>query len=152
MILELGKRFMPEPVEFASFYQLLQSVKEGSEEQIKELQWMLAEYEHAKDATNAYDELGQIFCHHGVMELYEYTGVENVSYINSLDNSVWDYLNIRMETGLHEYMVKSMLNHAKDHQLAKKVSNKWDGDFNEIEENIEDLANYVAEGIVQLIV
>ncbi len=142
---------MANPVEFGSFYKLLQAVRDGNEEKSKELEWMLAEYEHAKDAKSAYDELGQIFCHHGVMELYEYTGVENVSYINSLDKSVWDYLNIRMQTGLHEYMVKSMLNHAQDHQLAKKVSNKWNGDLNEIQGNIEDLANYVAEGIVQLI-
>ena len=142
---------MTNPVEFGSFYKLLQAVKDGNKEKSKELEWMLAEYEHAKDAKSAYDELGQIFCHHGVMELYEYTGVENVSYINKLDRAVWDYLKIRMETGLHQYMVKSMLNHAKDHQLAKKVSSKWESNLQEIEDNIEDLANYVAEGIVELI-
>ena len=143
---------MTNTVEFGSFYKLLQAVRDGSKEKSKELEWMLAEYEHAKDAKSAYDELGQIFCHHGVMELYEYTGVENISYINKLDRSVWDYLKIRMETGLHQYIVKSMLNHAKDHQLAKKVSSKWDGNLAEIEENIENLANYVAEGIVELII
>ena len=143
---------MTNPVEFGSFYKLLQAVRDGNEEKSKELEWMLAEYEHAKDATSAFDELGQIFCHHGVMELYEYTGVENVSYINSLDNSVWSYLKVRMNKGLHQYMVQSMITHAKDHQLAKKVSDKWNGKIEEIEENIEDLANYVAEGIVELII
>ncbi len=143
---------MANPVEFGSFYKLLKSARDGNEEKNQELEWMLAEYEHAKDAESAYDELGQIFCHHGVMELYEYTGVESLSYINSLDNSVWDYLKTRMQTGLHSYMVSSMLNHAKDHQLAKKVSSKWDGNLAEIEENIENLANYVAEGIVELII
>ena len=44
---------MTEPVEFGSFYQLLQSVKEGSEKEIKELEWILAEYEHAKESKNA---------------------------------------------------------------------------------------------------
>ena len=143
---------MTNPVEFGSFYKLLQAVRDGNEEKSKELEWMLAEYEHAKDAKSAYDELGQIFCHHGVMELYEYTGVDNLSYINSLENSVWEYLKIRMNTGLQEYMVKSMVNHAKDHALAKKISNKWDSNLKEIETNIEDLANYVAEGIVELVV
>ncbi len=142
---------MTNSVEFGSFYKLLLAVRDGNKEKSKELEWMLAEYEHAKDATSAYDELGQIFCHHGVMELYEYTGVENVSYINGLDNTVWDYLKTRMKIGLHEYMVKSMLTHAKDHQLARKVSGKWDSDLKEIEENIEGLADYVAEGIVEII-
>ena len=143
---------MTNSVEFGSFYKLLQAVRDGNQEKGKELEWLLAEYEHAKDATSAYDELGQIFCHHGVMELYEYTGVENVSYINSLDNSVWDYLKIRMKTGLREYMVKSMLNHANDHRLAQKISSKWEFDINEIENNIEGLAKYVTEGIVELII
>ena len=70
---------MTNPIEFGSFYKLLQAVRDGNKEKSQELEWMLAEYEHAKDAKSPYDELGQIFCHHGVMELYEYTGVENVS-------------------------------------------------------------------------
>ena len=86
---------MPEPVEFGSFYQLLQSVKEGSENEIKELQWMLAEYEHAKESKSAYDELGQIFCHHGIMELYEYTGLDNIQtfcLLNFLTSFCNEYL------------------------------------------------------------
>ena len=77
---------MTEPVEFGSFYQLLQSVKEGNEEQSKELEWMLAEYEHAKESKNAYDELGQIFCHHGIMELYEYTGLSMTGSLYEVDD------------------------------------------------------------------
>ncbi len=53
---------MSDPIEFSSFYKLLQSVKEGNRNGIKELEWMLAEYEHATESKNAYDELGQIFC------------------------------------------------------------------------------------------
>ncbi len=142
---------MTNSVEFGSFYKLLKAVRDGNEEKGKELEWMLAEYEHAKDANSVYDELGQIFCHHGVMELYEYTGVENLTYIKGLDHAVWDYLKVRMQIGLQEYMVKSMLNHAEDHELCKKVSGKWDSDAKEVEENIEGLANYVAEGIVEVI-
>ncbi|AAQ00243.1 MULTISPECIES: hypothetical protein [Prochlorococcus] len=143
---------MANPVEFGSFYKLLRSVRDGSDEKSKELEWMLAEYEHAKDATSAYDELGQIFCHHGVMELYDYTGTDNIKYINTLDKSVWNYLEVRMNIGLEDYMVKSMLTHAKDHQLAKKVSEKWKSNLNEIESNIKDLAKYVTDGIVELII
>ncbi len=142
---------MADPVEFGSFYKLLQAVRDGNEEKSKELEWMLAEYEHAKDATSAYDEIGQIFCHHGVMELYDYTGTDNIRYINSLDSSVWNYLKVRMDIGLQEYMVKSMLSHAKDHKLASKISNKWNFKTAEIESNLEGLAKYVTEGIVDLI-
>ena len=142
---------MANPVEFGSFYKLLKSVRDGNKEKSKELEWMLAEYEHAKEATSAYDELGQIFCHHGVMELYDYTGTDNIKYINSLDTSVWEYLKVRMNVGLAEYMVASMLNHAKDHALANKMSTKWDFKVDEIENNLEALAKYVTDGIVDLI-
>ena len=143
---------MANAIEFGSFYKLLQAARDGNEERNKELEWMLAEYEHAKDAKNPYDELGQIFCHHGVMELYDYTGTDDIKYINSLDKSVWDYLQIRMNLSISDYMVKSMLNHAKEHQLAKKISSKWEVETNEINDNLEGLAKYVTEGIVELII
>ncbi len=142
---------MSEPVEFSSFYKLLQSVKEGSEEQIKELQWMLAEYEHAKESKNAYDELGQIFCHHGIMELYEYTGLDDIQVISNLDKLIWDYLKLRTEVSLQAYMIKSMVSHAKQHKLAAKVAEKWEMTGKEIESNMEDLAKYVTEGIIEVI-
>ena len=143
---------MTDKVEFGSFYKLLQAAKDGDKQKIKELEWILAQYEHAKDATSAYDELGQIFCHHGVMELYDYTGTDDITYITSLDNSVWNYLNVRMEISLQSYMIKSMLNHAKDHTLVKNISAKWNYDVNDIEDNIEGLAKYVTEGIVEIII
>ena len=142
---------MAQSIEFSSFYKILESARDGNEAKNNELQWILAEYEHAKDAKSAYDELGQIFCHHGVMELYDYTGIDDIKYINTLDSSVWDYLKIRMKIDLHQYMCKSMINHAQEHGLAKKISSKWKASFEEIESNMEDLANYVAEGIIDLV-
>ncbi len=142
---------MPEPIEFGSFYQLLQSVKEGREKEVKELQWMLAEYEHAKESKNAYDELGQIFCHHGIMELYEYTGLDNIQIISELNNTVWDYLKLRIGYTLSEYMIKSMLSHAGQHDLSEKLGKKWDLSSAEIEANLEGLAKYVVEGIIEVV-
>ena len=142
---------MPSPVEFSSFYQLLQSVKQGNEKEVKELEWMLAECEHAKESKNAYDELGQIFCHHGIMELYEYTGLDNFQIISDLNTSVWEYLKLRIGSSLEEFMVKSMLSHSKEHGLASKIGKKWDLASSEIEENLEGLARYVSEGIIQII-
>ena len=142
---------MADPVEFSSFYQLLQSVKLGNEKETKELQWMLAEYAHAKESKSAYDELGQIFCHHGIMELYEYTGLDNIQIISDLNTSVWEYLKLRIGSSLEEFMVKSMLSHSKEHGLASKIGKKWDLASSEIEENLEGLARYVSEGIIQII-
>ena len=56
-----------------------------------------------------------------------------------------------MNIGLPEYMVKSMLSHAKEHKLADKMSSKWDFKIDEIENNLEALAKYVTDGIVDLI-
>ncbi len=142
---------MSKPVEFGEFYKLLQAVKGGDQEKNKELEWILAEYEHAKNATSSYDELGQIFCHHGVMELYEYTGLDNIKLISSLEKSVWIYLERRMGIALSKYMVDSMVAHAKEHELAIKMSQKWDNSSQEIEDNMEGLANYVVEGIISII-
>ena len=76
---------MTKPIEFSGFYNLLKAVKDGNQEKEKELEWMLAEYEHAKESSNPYDEIGQIFCHHGVMELYDYTGIDDIKFISSFD-------------------------------------------------------------------
>ena len=142
---------MTNPVEFGEFYKLLKAVKVGDNEKDKELQWMLAEYEHAKDASSSYDELGQIFCHHGVMELYSYAGVDDIKFISSLDKSIWDYLEVRMGIPLSEYMVTSMLSHAKDHDLAKRMSEKWATPIEDLEINMDGLAKYVVEGILEII-
>ena len=142
---------MAKPIEFGEFYKLLREARDGNDAKDKELQWILAEYEHAKDAKSAYDELGQIFCHHGVMELYDYTGIDDIKYINSLEKNIWEYLNFRMKVSIEEYMVKSMLNHAKEHRLSTKISKKWNTSIPEIDDNMEGLAQYVAEGIMELI-
>ena len=142
---------MQKSVEFDDFYKLLEEVKVGNEEKNKELEWMLAEYEHAKDSSGAFDELGQIFCHIGVMELYEYTGLDNLQIISSLEESVWKYLRLRMGTTLSEYMLKSMLSHSAKHKLTQKISGKWDTAIDELEENLEGLARYVIDGIVEVV-
>ena len=143
---------MPEPIEFGSFYQLLHSVKEGSEEQVKELQWMLAEYEHAKESKGAFDELGQVFCHIGVMELYTYTGIEDLSYISGMEPIIWDYLRKREGSTAKDALVSSMVKHSKEHYLPDKIATKWEFDKNDLSENVNNLASYIAEGIVDIVI
>ena len=84
----------------------------------KELQWILAEYEHARGSTSYYDELGQIFCHHGVMELFEYTGVDKDKHGNPLFdvismNSVIDSLNRTKELRAKNRRIKIIFTQQK---------------------------------------
>ncbi len=142
---------MSKPIEFGKFYKLLSEVKAGSLKDKQDLDWMLAEYEHATDSNSAYDELGQIFCHIGLMELYAYTGADDITYISELEKAVWDYLQKRYGSTLLESMVIKMKKHSAKHKLAERVSIKWELELSEINQNIDGLANYVAEGIIEVL-
>ena len=141
---------MSKPIEFNEFYELLKAAKNGNKKKKENLDWILAEYEHAEGSENAYDELGQVFCHIGVMGLYEYAGIDDLQYINHLKKSVWEYLEVRMGINLTLHMVETMMEHAKQHELSTKMSDKWDISREELAENMEGLAKYVAEGIADV--
>ncbi len=143
---------MAKPIEFSKFYKLLDGAKKGDKEKIKELEWVLAEYEHANDSDGAFDELGQIFCHIGLMELYLYTGIDDIKYLSGLEESIWKYLKKRNGLSVEDHMVIKMKEHAKEHDLIKKASNKWAIPLEEVENNLEELAKYVTEGIVEIII
>ncbi len=142
---------MSKPIEFGDFYRLLNSVKLGEKGKKAELDWLLAEYEHAKECEGAFDELGQIFCHIGIMELYDYTGTDDIKYISKLDNKIWEYLEIRTGKKLSERLTSAMVSHCKKHELTDKISKKWDFNLSDLDKNIEGLALYVTEGIIESI-
>ncbi len=142
---------MSNPIQFDDFFRLLNSVKLGNSKEKEKLDWLLAEYEHAKDCEGPYDELGQIFCHIGIMELYEYVGTDNIKYIHGLDNSVWNYLEVRYGETLDQRLVKAMQVHSKKHGLISKVSSNWKTNEEDIIRNLEGLAKYVSEGIIDIV-
>ncbi len=142
---------MSKPIEFSKFYKILHSIKEGDKSKEEELQWILAEYEHAQAGESAYDELGQIFCHIGIMRVYEYLGVDDIKYISSLNDSVWDYLNKRTGKDLSDFMTDGMKEHAERHELTRKISTKWELQKTDLDKNLDGLANYVMEGIIEII-
>ena len=142
---------MSKPIEFNEFYKLLTAVKDGDTNKKEKLDWILAEYEHAEDSKSIFDELGQIFCHIGVMELFKYTGSDDIKFISSLHIYVCDYLEVRLTQSLQEYLVGKMICHSKDHNLVIKLSEKWSVEAKEIESNVQDLAKYVAEGIIDVV-
>ena len=142
---------MHNPVEFEEFYRLLQAVKNGEKEKQEELEWILAEYEHAKESRGPFDELGQIFCHIGVMELYEYVGLDDMSRISNLEKNIWEYLELRNGVNLNLHIQNAMKAHANEHELSKKISKKWETETEEIEINIDALAKYVTDGIIEIL-
>ncbi len=143
---------MSDPIEFDEFYATLASARDGNREKVSELEWMLAEYEHANESKGPFDELGQIFCHIGVMEMYSYTGVEQLNYIYSMENNIWDYLKQREGKSAQNALVKTMVKHAKEHSLTNKIANKWGSNEEDLAENINRLAEYIADGIIDILI
>ena len=84
------------------------------------------------------------------MELFEYVGIDDLIYISRLEREVWDYLKIRTGEELKSYLIRKMAAHSDDHNLTGKISKKWDFSEEELKTNIEGLANYVTEGIVEV--
>lgn len=85
------------------------------------------------------------------MGLYDYAGIDDLQYINQLEKSVWEYLEVRMGMNLTLHMVETMMEHAKQHELSTKMSEKWGISREELAENMEGLAQYVAEGITEVV-
>ena len=143
---------MSSPIQFDEFYTTLALARDGNKEKVTELEWMLAEYEHAKESKGAYDELGQVFCHIGVMELYTYTGVEDLSYIYSMRTMIWDYLKEREGSTAQEALIKAMVKHAKEHSLPDKIASKWKFSEADLAENLDNLAEYITDGIIDIVI
>ena len=74
-----------------------------------------------------------------------------MKYICDLKREVWDYLEVRTGDKLLSHITKSMVQHARKHSLPQKISSKWNFSEEEITNNIDGLATYVAEGIIEVI-
>ena len=83
---------MDKPVEFSKFYRVLNAAKEGEEGKSLELESMLKEYEASEKSESALHQLGEIFLYVGIMELYKYSGTQDIKAIGLLDKDDWDGL------------------------------------------------------------
>ncbi len=143
---------MSKPIEFGEFYKLIKSKKKKGNKDNKDLDVLLGEYEEGKKAESDFDQLGQIFCFIGIKELYNYTGIEDISEISLLDKNIWDYLTIRMKRNLSEYIKIRMIEHVESTDLLAEIANKWKSEEDVLKKNLEGLAEYVTEGIVEIII
>ncbi len=142
---------MTTPLEFSCFFRLLNSVKQGKEEDKDALDDLLKEYKESKKPASPLHELAQIFLYVGVTELFEYAGSKDLKYIGSLSKSDWEDLAEKQKGELPPHIANTMISHAKNQKLSEEISKKWNSKKREIDQNIMQMARYITEGIIDAI-
>ena len=136
------------PVEFSKFYRVLNAAKEGEEGKSSELESILKQYESSNESAGPLNQLGETFLFVGILELYKYSGTEDIQAIGLLDKEDWDKLAEENKADLPPLLANSMIRYSKDNKLSKKISAKWGTSKREIENNIMQMARYITEGII----
>ncbi len=142
---------MSKPVEFSSFYNVLNAVRQGQTEKKTELEAILKAYKSLEKCDSFLDELGQIFIGVGIKELYIYSGTEDIQSIGSIDADGWEAMAKEKKADLPPYLANSMITFAKENQIPKKISEKWSVSRREVNKNIMPMARYICEGILDAI-
>ena len=142
---------MQDPIEFSDFYNLLNSVKEGKEENKKVLDQKIKEYEDNSDAKSFLSELGQTFLRIGILNLYKYAKTKDIKSIGNLTKEEWEKLAEKNEEQLPQYLANNMISHAKDNNLPIKLGEKWKVSRREINKHITPMARYITEGLIDVL-
>ena len=145
-------RTMSGQIEFSKFYKKLRLAKKADYDESVKLKEFLSEYIKEEPLTGVYDELGRKFCEKGIRELTSYTGLDDISKIGSLARPVWEYLELRNGKNLFNYIVQNILEESIRNNDKQNLSSKWKTSEKEIDKNTEDLAKYITEGIVEIII
>lgn len=139
------------PVEFSNFYKLLNAVKQGETEKQEQLENLLQEYETAPNGEGPLHQLGQIFIHVGILELYKYVGTTDLQFIGNLEAEAWTQLTEERQAELPPHLANAMITHAKEKKLAQSISKQWSSSRREVNNNIMGMARYITEGILDAI-
>ena len=83
---------MSKPVEFSTFYKLLNAVVQGDADKDQELASMLDEYKTSQNSLSPLHELGQIFLNVGIEELYNFVDNKDLQFIGRLTKLDWEEL------------------------------------------------------------
>ena len=142
---------MESPIEFSSFYRLLNSVKEGDESQKELLEAELQKYKNGDLASSHLHELGQLFLFIGVSEIYKYTNEEDFNVIGNFSKEQWEALSDEKESGLPQYLANKMIKFSKNINIAKKISEKWKKPQREINKHTTQMARYITEGLIDVL-
>ena len=138
-------------IEFSEFYRILNGLKQGETESKELLEKKMKEYKNGYNAQSYLDELGKIFLHQGLLELYQYTGSNDISFIGNIEKEEWDKMTEKNEENLPQYLSNNMIKYAKDNELTKKISDKWKVSRREINKHIRPMSRYITEGIIDVL-
>ena len=142
---------MTESIEFSEFYLILNGIKKGEAEKKELLDKKMKEYKNGDNTKSYLDELGKIFLHEGLMELYQYTGNNDMVFIGNLKKEEWDDLTEKNEDSLPQHLSNHMIKHAQENDLAKKIADKWKVSKREINKHIRPMSRYITEGIIDVL-
>ena len=150
-ILNKPNQNVDKPVEFSNFFIVLNEAKEGKEEKKEELQSLIEQYGEPENTDSYLHELGQIFINIGMLELYKYSGYEDITIIGSLDKASWEELEKKNKSELPPHLANTMINYAKKENLSQRIAKKWDTTKRELNKHIMNMARYITEGIIDAI-
>ncbi len=142
---------MSNPVEFSSFYTLLNAIKEGDEEKIDTLNKLLGQYKTGELAKSFLEELGQLYIFIGVDELYKYTNQQNIKNIGAIDKEGWETLSEENEADLPKYLANEMVKYFQQNKISSILATKWNVREREVKKHTTQMARYVVEGILDVL-
>ena len=142
---------MSDPIEFSSFYRLLNSIKEGDSEKISLLDEKITEFKNGSNSTNFLEELGYLYLSIGLTELYNFTNKKDLQSIGLIEKEEWESLSITNQQELPVFLANKMIEYVKENKKAKDISKKWDVREGEVRKHITKMARYITEGIIDVI-
>ena len=142
---------MSDPIEFSSFYRLLNSIKEGDSEKISLLDEKISEFKNGINSKNFLEELGSLYLSIGITELYNFTNKKDLYSIGLIDKEEWEQLSIKNEYELPVYLANKMIRYVKDNKKIKEISRKWNIREGEVRKHTTKMARYITEGIIDVI-
>ena len=142
---------MSDQIEFSSFYKLLNSIKEGSSEQISLLDEKINDFKNGDNSKSFLDELGSLYLSIGITELYNFTKTKDLQEIGLIDKEGWETLSSKNQQELPVYLANKMIEYIKENKKVKEMSNKWNIKEGEIRKHITKMARYITEGIIDVI-
>jgi len=138
-------------IEFSSFYNLLNSIKEGKSEQVSLLDEKINEFKNGNNSKSFLDELGSLYLSIGLTELYSFTNTRDLHEIGLIDKEGWETLSSKNQQELPVYLANKMIEYIKENKKVKELSNKWNIKESEIRKHITKMARYITEGIIDVI-
>ena len=138
-------------LDFKDFYELIKVSTKSQKNYKEQIDKLLDEKRINNESKTHFEELGYIFCKVGLEVLFSYTGLNNLHAIKSLSSDVWNYLKVRENRSLKDNLKCSMNEITIEKNLSETLSIKWNVKKEEIDINIDGLADYITEGILEII-